>query len=851
MALNLSTLTDSSTSAGILTDLAKSASNLELVASLENRVSGGPNATQTIASEQSRAHVPVGGGHLYIPNVSGNYAEGPSVTIGANETWEAEVDMVVTDFGPSSNYLLPLGGGDFTAGFGVIFYYDERVRLFGKGWNASVAPAPSGVTLGTAFNAKYGFDGTNLYVDIDDVRVYTATAPSQSGSITHPLELNQQTLTQQGDYIIQKAKLTVGSSVVFDCDFSASNIGQGDTSFQAAVGGTVTINTSGTDPATIVRKSFMRMDIVDDEYEFTTDSAVNGTIVVGTLEGTYSANISLNASTQYDLQARGVAASPNNGFLKNVIGYLITPSQLSDSEITNIEAYFVDKGAAARSAFGSVTDFTSAWRDCNSLTSFPLIDTSSGTSFGAAWYACSSLTSFPAINTSSGTLFWNTWQNCSSLTSFPALDTSSGTIFQSAWQGCTSLTSFPAINTSSGTNFSYAWYNCTSLTSFPLIDTSSGTDFNSAWRNCNSLTSFPALDTSSGTNFNSSWRNCSSLTSFPALDTSSGTAFNNAWNNCDSLTSFPLIDTSLGTSFRFAWKLCRGLTSFPLINTSSGTNFSETWYNCNSLTSFPEIDTSSGTTFYRAWRDCTSLTSFPAINTSSGTNFNQAWYDCTSLTSFPEIDTSSGTDFSYAWQNCTSLTSFPAIDTSSGTNFYNTWRSCSSLTSFPALDTSSGTNFQSAWYNCSSLTSFPLINTSSVTKFNHAWQNCTSLTSFPLLNTSSGTTFSTAWYNCSSLTTFPSGFFDSWSPASLTNGVFNLTWDGCSSLTAQSVENILTSLDTSGVYGTDTGASGGTQLSDNTIDIDYDGTTLSSATSTAITSLKSKNWAISINSVIQ
>jgi hypothetical protein len=65
------------------------------------------------------------------------------------------------------------------------------------------------------------------------------------------------------------------------------------------------------------------------------------------------------------------------------------------------------------------------------------------------------------------------------------------------------------------------------------------------------------------------------------------------------------------------------------------------------------------------------------------------------------------------------------------------------------------------------------------------------------------------------------------------------------------VENILVSLDTSGVYGTTSGASGGTQLADNVIDIDYDGTTLSSATSTAITSLKSKNWAISINSVIQ
>jgi len=68
--------------------------------------------------------------------------------------------------------------------------------------------------------------------------------------------------------------------------------------------------------------------LVDDEYEFTTDSAVNGTIVVATLEGTYSANISLDASTQYDLQARGVAASPNNGFLKNPVGYLVSSSPL-------------------------------------------------------------------------------------------------------------------------------------------------------------------------------------------------------------------------------------------------------------------------------------------------------------------------------------------------------------------------------------------------------------------------------------------------------------------------------------------------------------------------------------------
>lgn len=93
--------------------------------------------------------------------------------------------------------------------------------------------------------------------------------------------------------------------------------------------------------------------------------------------------------------------------------------------------------------------------------------------------------------------------------------------------------------------------------------------------------------------------------------------------------------------------------------------------------------------------------------------------------------------------------------------------------------------------------------------------------------------------------------FDNWSPTSLAEGVFSQTWDGCTSLTAQSVENILTSIDTSGVYGTDTGLSSGTQLADHTIDIDYDGTSLSSATTTAIANLKNKDWAIKINNVIQ
>ena len=114
-------------------------------------------------------------------------------------------------------------------------------------------------------------------------------------------------------------------------------------------------------------------------------------------------------------------------------------------------------------SYGEVADFGFAWYS-NNLTSFPLIDTSSGTDFGFAWYS-NSLTSFPLIDTSSGTNFGYAWSS-NSLTSFPLIDTSSGTDFSAAWYS-NSLTSFPLIDTSSGTNFEFAWYNNAELVDFP------------------------------------------------------------------------------------------------------------------------------------------------------------------------------------------------------------------------------------------------------------------------------------------------------------------------------------------------------------------------------------------------
>ncbi len=85
---------------------------------------------------------------------------------------------------------------------------------------------------------------------------------------------------------------------------------------------------------------------------------------------------------------------------------------------------------------GGVSIFTNAWRKCSSLTSFPLIDTSSATSIGNCWRLCNSLTSFPKLDLSSVVSVKYAWRNCSSLTSFPAkmFDTT-GTLYSTAFDG--------------------------------------------------------------------------------------------------------------------------------------------------------------------------------------------------------------------------------------------------------------------------------------------------------------------------------------------------------------------------------------------------------------------------------
>ena len=135
-------------------------------------------------------------------------------------------------------------------------------------------------------------------------------------------------------------------------------------------------------------------------------------------------------------------------------------------------------------------------------------------------------------------------------------------------------------------------------------------------------------------------------------------------------------------------------------------------------------------------------------------------------------------------------------------------------------------SFNNAWLTCSSLTSFPLIDTSSATDFRGAWQNCSSLTSFPLIDTSIGTDFFGTWSGCSSLTSFPANAFDTNIATNYSNAFLS------TNLTTQSIDDILVSLNTSGVSNGTFTQSGGQAPS--------------ATGEVAIDSLVGKGWTITV-----
>jgi len=331
----------------------------------------------------------------------------------------------------------------------------------------------------------------------------------------------------------------------------------------------------------------------------------------------------------------------------------------------------------------------------------------------------------------------------------------------------------------------------------------------------------------------------------------SGTYFQpRVWNNSShdqKLISTGPVPNSMKVSCDRAFYGCTNLESIDPSLNLTGANPNGIVNSCTNLKNFPLSDFSIATDMgghlgggnRGGWNGCSSITSFPAIDFPLITSLWLGWSNCSSMRTFNATWGSGVTNMQQTFQNCSSLEAMPFRQTQNVTNFSSTWQSCSSLSSFALLDTSSGTNFSKAWRNCSSLSSFPLLDTSSGTNFFGTWR-ATGIVSFPLLDVSSSGNFNQAWLDCTSLVNFPANFFDN--IATPSNSAFLNSWDGCSSLSATSVENILNSIDASGHSAPSSSVE---------IIIDYDAATGTPNITTAVTNLKSRGWTIRLNNVFQ
>jgi hypothetical protein len=385
------------------------------------------------------------------------------------------------------------------------------------------------------------------------------------------------------------------------------------------------------------------------------------------------------------------------------------------------------------------------------------------------------------------------------------------------------------------------------------------TNFYAAFRNMG-LTSFPTIDVSNGVDCSLAFQNYEG-TSFPALNFASATTLNSAWYPATSLTSVPAIQAPVCTTFASAWQSNTALATIdPAANfgeSASNVDFGTVFYLCPNLTELPDnLDMSQGDNFNNAFNGCTSLTTIGAgvllgtAHAAATVNFNYTFY-ASGLTALPDnLDMSKGSDFVSAFQGCGSLTTIGSgvlLGTAStSVNFTSAFYS-TGLTALPAnLDLSKGGNFASAFRDCGSLTTIGngvLLGTANATatvSYADAFRSCTNLVTLPAnLNLSKGNYFYSTFRDCSSLVTFPAGAFDTMGTPP--NWCFAGTWQGNTALSGASVDAILSSIDTS----TQSAPSTGPQIT-----IDYDGTTLSAATNTAINSLIGKGWQVVINGVI-
>ncbi len=382
-------------------------------------------------------------------------------------------------------------------------------------------------------------------------------------------------------------------------------------------------------------------------------------------------------------------------------------------------------------------------------------------------------------------------------------------------------------NLQSVTNLNSAFRTVSRLTmsaaergTFPQLQTGTALTSVAECFRFNSFTQFdqgnsglPFSNTQNVTNWSGCFRQLTSLTAIGSLVTSAATTLSSTFNGCSNLALMPFIATNDVTDFSSTWEDCSSLTSFPLIDTSSGIDFTSAWEGCSNLTSFPSLDFSNATSLADTFAE-SGLTSIPSVTMPSVPFTATGMFDaCSSLNGGSNLDFSNCTFARAAFRNCDLSAGMPPIDAPNNTDLYQTYRG-TNFTAVVAMDTSSVEAISATF------------------QYNSGLNDVSELANWDL---SSCISFDNAFDICSSLANFPANVFDT--TGVLQSTAFFKAFYGCA-LTAQSIENILVSLDTNGQSNVELSIDGGTNAGQST---------WTAAANTAYTNLINKGWTIISN----
>ena len=235
--------------------------------------------------------------------------------------------------------------------------------------------------------------------------------------------------------------------------------------------------------------------------------------------------------------------APNLRYIKNVV---FGPNV--DSSIT-YSSFFASPNLLTKiesiKTTVAPTNTSEMFKECDSLISVPLFDTSNVVNMSDMFSGCSNLTTVPLFDTSNVVNMYCMFYNCFNLTEVPLFDTSNVTNMSGMFGGCSNLTEVPLFNTSNVVNMAYMFSDCSNLITTPLLDTSKVTNMNNMFISCKNLINIPKLDTSNVTDMNGMFYDCTSLTTISFLDTSKVTNTNDMFYNCDKLSYIKLVSTSL------------------------------------------------------------------------------------------------------------------------------------------------------------------------------------------------------------------------------------------------------------------------------------------------------------------